>query len=74
MKVALNEPTVEVATVEGDVVCVTPSYFIVIVDEPAKPVPDTVTVEPTIPLVGFNVIEELTVKVAVGELEEASVA
>ncbi len=45
----------------------TPSYFTVIVDEPAKPVPDTVTVEPTIPLVGLNVIEALTVKVAVAE-------
>ncbi len=67
MKVALNEPTVEVATVEGEVVCVTPSYFIVIVEDAAKPVPDTVTVEPTIPLVGLNVIEALTVKVAVAE-------
>ncbi len=74
MKVALNEPTVEVATVAGEVVCVTPSYFMVIVDEPAKPVPDTVTVEPTIPLVGFNVIEALTVKEAVAEWEDTSVA
>ncbi len=67
VKDAESEPVLEVATVAGEVVCVTPSYFMVIVEEPAKPVPDTVTVEPTIPLVGFNVIEALTVKEAVAE-------
>ncbi len=65
--VAMNEPEAEVVTAEGDVVCSVPSYFMVIVEEPAKPVPDTVTVEPTIPLVGLNVIEAVTVKEAVAE-------
>ncbi len=74
VNVVENEPVIELVIVVGDVACVTPSYFIVIVEDAAKPVPDTVTVEPTIPLVGLNVIEELTVKVAVAELEEASVA
>ncbi len=67
MKDAENEPVLLLVTVTGEVVCVTPSYFMVIVEEPAKPVPDTVTVEPTIPLVGFNVIEAVTVKEAVAE-------
>ena len=64
MKVALNEPTVDVVTVVGDVVCVSPSNLMVMVEEAAKPVPDTVTVPPTIPLVGFRLIEALTVYVA----------
>ncbi len=64
MKVALNEPTMDAVTVVGDVVCVTPSYLMVMVEEAAKPVPDTVTVPPTIPLVGFRLIEALTVYVA----------
>ena len=40
----------------------------VIVEEPANPVPDTVTVVPTLPLVGFKVIDDATVNEAVGEL------
>ena len=36
------------------------------VEEPAKPVPDTVTVEPTLPLAGLSVMDEVTVKDAVG--------
>ena len=67
VKDAENKPVLEVATVAGEVACVTPSYFTVIVEEPAKPVPDTVTVEPTIPLVGFNVTEAVTVKEAEAE-------
>ena len=39
------------------------------VEEPAKPVPETVTVEPTIPLVGLRVMAGTTVKVALAELE-----
>ena len=50
----------EEATVVGAVVWVVPSYFIVIVDEGANPVPDTVTVVPVGPPVGDRVIEEVT--------------
>jgi hypothetical protein len=46
----------------------------VIVDEAAKPEPDTVTVEPTAPLVGLKVIAEVTVNKAEPTLELASVA
>ena len=71
--VAVNEPETEVVTAEGDVVCSVPSYLMVIVEEPAKPVPDTATVEPTIPLVGLSVTEGLTVKLVDAELEDPSV-
>jgi hypothetical protein len=33
-----------------------------------KPAPDMVTVEPTLPLVGFRTIDGVTLNVAVGEL------
>ncbi len=72
--VALKEPIVEEATVVGEVVCVTPSYLIVMVDEAAKPVPDTVTVVAVGPDVGLRVIEAVTENVAVAECAEASVA
>jgi len=58
--VALKEPIVEEATVVGEVVWVVPSNFIVIVDEAANPVPDTVTVVPVGPPVGDRVIDEVT--------------
>ena len=74
VNVVENEPVIELVTVVGDVACVTPSYFIVIVEDAAKPVPDTVTVEPTIPLVGFNVTEAVTVKETEAEWEDTSVA
>jgi len=74
VKVALNEPTVDVVTVVGEVVCVTPSYLMVMVEDAAKPVPDTVTVPPTIPVVGFRLIEALTVYVADAVWEDTSVA
>src|SRR6266581_2002517 len=64
----------DAVTVVGDVVCVTPSYLMVMVEEAAKPVPDTVTVPPTIPLVGFRLIEALTVYMAEAVWEDASVA
>ena len=73
VNVVENEPVIELVTVVGDVACVTPSYFIVIVEDAAKPVPDTATVEPTIPLVGLSVTEGLTVKLADAELEDPSV-
>jgi hypothetical protein len=46
VNVALNVPVAEVVTVAGVVVCVTPSYFIVIVEVEAYPEPVTVTTVP----------------------------
>ncbi len=60
--------------VAGDVVWVTPSYLIVIVEEAAKPVPVTVTVVPTLPVVGLVVMAEIMLKVAVPVCDEPSVA
>ncbi len=74
MKVALNEPMLEEATDVGDVVCVVPSYFMVMVEEAAKPVPDTVTVEPTIVLVGLRLVAALTVKMLEAVCGDTSVA
>ena len=51
------------------VATVTPSNVIVTEEPPAKPEPDTMTVEPAAPLVGLRVIEGVMVKVAVAELE-----
>ena len=62
---ALNEPTEDVVIVAGDVVCAVPSNFIVIVLLAAKPVPVTVTVVPTGPLVGLIDIDGVTVNVVV---------
>ena len=61
MKEALNEPDGVLVTMLGEVVCVTPPYFIVIVLLAAKPVPVTVTEVPTLPLEGPSEIAELTV-------------
>ncbi len=74
MKVQVNEPDEEVVTVVGDVVLVVPSKVMVIVDVEAKPVPVTVTVVPTGPLVGESVIDGVTVNAAEAELELASLA
>jgi hypothetical protein len=52
-KLAVNVPVADTLAVP----CVIPSYFIDMVSEGAKPVPDTVTVEPTPPEVGLNAIE-----------------
>lgn len=73
-KVAENEPTEFVVTVAGVVVCIVPLNVIVIVEVPAKPVPETVTVVPTGPVVGLSVIEGVTVNVAEAVLALASVA
>ena len=60
----------------SELVCVgcEESKVMVTVELPAKPEPETVTVEPTPPLVGLNVIEGITVKVVLAVLEDASVA
>jgi hypothetical protein len=39
------------------------------VEDAAKPEPDTVTVEPTFPLVGFRLMADVTVKVVLAEFE-----
>ncbi len=67
VKVALKVPVVDEVIVPGEVVWVTPSYLTVIVEEAAKPVPDTVTVAPTMLLAGDRVIEAVTVNEAEAE-------
>ena len=63
-KVALKVPVAVEVTVAGEVVCVTPSNLTVIVEVPAKPVPDTVTVPPTMLLGGLRLIDAVTVNEA----------
>jgi len=73
MKVApVKEPVASVVVVP---LSVTPELanVAVIVLEAVKPVPETVTVKPTFPLVGFRVMAEVTVKVAEPALELESV-
>ncbi len=64
---ALNEPTLLVVIVVGVVGCVVPSYLMVMVDDPAKPVPDAVTTVPPTPFAGLSVMDGATVKVARAE-------
>ena len=73
VKVAVNEPRLLLVTVVGVVGCVAPSYLMMIVEEAAKPAPDTVTVVPPIPFEGFSVIAGFTVYVARAECCSASV-
>ncbi len=74
VKEALKDPAVFVVTVAGVVVTVVPSYLMVIVEEAAKPLPVTVTVEPTIPVAVLKVMKATMLKVAVAECDDASVA
>ncbi len=74
LNVALNEPVTVEVTTPGVVTTIVPSYFTVIVDDAAKPVPEIVIVEPTVPLDELSVIEETMLKLEVAELEDASVA
>ena len=74
MKVApVNDP-------EGFVVVVplmrtaVPANFAVSAELAAKPDPETVTVEPIFPMVGFKTIEEIIVNVALAVFERVSVA
>ncbi len=71
---ALKEPAVELVIVTGEVESVVPSYLIVIVEVAAKPVPDAVTVVPTVPLVGLRAREVSMLKFAVAEFDDGSVA
>ena len=63
MKVAVKDPVLDVVIALGEVDCVAPSYLMVMLDDPAKPVPDAVMVVPPIPLVGLSTSEGITVKV-----------
>jgi hypothetical protein len=56
-----NEPDNDVRVVA----LITPSYITVAVTLPANPDPDTVSVEPTLPLVGLRTIEATTENVVV---------
>lgn len=61
-----NEPVDPVVVVPLSVTDVPPKVA-VIVDEAAKPVPDSVTVEPILPPVGFNVMDGVIMNAVVGE-------
>jgi hypothetical protein len=74
MKVPLNVPVDVEAIVAGEVAWAIPSYFMVIVEEGAKPVPDTVTVPPAIVVVGLRLIDALTLNVAEPVWADTSVA
>ncbi len=74
VKVAVNTPLLSALIDEG-LVTGWPSNLVTTGCNGIKFIPVTVTVVPTAPLVGLNVIEELfTVNVAVAELPDASVA
>ncbi len=74
LNVAVNEPVAVEVIAPGEVMTMVPSYFTVIVDDAAKPVPEIIIVEPTVPLDELSVIEETMLKLEVAELEDASVA
>ena len=71
---ALNEPVGVVEIDTGEVVRVVPSYLMVIVEDPAKPVPETVTVEPMMPFDELRVIAEMMLKLEDAEFDDESVA
>ncbi len=70
---AAKEPIVEEVIEVGDVVNVVPSYWTVMVDEAAKPVPETVTVVLTLPLDELSAIEESILKVDDAEFDDESI-
>ena len=61
VKEAENEPEEDVRVVA----LIPPSYLTVAITPPANPEPDTVSVEPTFPLVGLRIIEATTENVVV---------
>ncbi len=61
VNVAVNKPRLLLVIVVGDVGCVAPSYLMVMVEEAAKPAPDTVTTVPPMPFAGLSVMDGLTV-------------
>jgi len=71
---ALNEPVGVVEIDRGEVVRAVPSYLTVIVEDPVKPVPETVTVEPMMPFVELRVIAEMMLKLEDAEFDDESVA
>jgi len=71
LKLALNEPSLVVVMEVGVVGWAVPSYLMVMVDDPAKPVPETVTLVPVMPLTGLRTTDGWTVKTACPEWEES---
>jgi len=72
-------PVEELVMVVGVVVIPAPSYVIVIPEFAAKLLPETVTVVPVVPLVGFSdidgvIVPVVTVNCAEAEFDDASVA
>ncbi len=75
VKVAEKAPPEEVVIVSGEVVCPTPSNFIVVVEVAAKFVPVTVTTVPPRPDIGLSVIVGAVVeKIALAVFPLKSVA
>ena len=74
LNVAVKEPVAVVVIVAGEVVTVAPLNLIVTVDVPEKPVPVTVTVDPTVPLAGLRESVVFMVNVAEPESDWVSAA
>jgi len=70
---AEKEPVASVVVVPLNVTAEPPKVPVTVL-EAAKPVPETVMIEPTVPLVGLKVIDGFTVKDEVCELPLPSVA
>jgi hypothetical protein len=64
MNVAKNEPDEEAVMMEGEVIGVVASYFIVIMEYAVKPEPLTVTDDPRAPAEGLNKMKVLKIVVA----------
>jgi len=60
---AENEPSISVEVVPPSATADPPNVAVIVFEE-VKPVPEMVTVEPTVPFEGFKVIEGVTVKLA----------
>lgn len=71
---ALNEPDVDEVTVVGNVATMVPSNLTVRTEDDANPLPETVTFEPVILLVGLTLMDELMVNVADELSDDASMA
>ena len=72
MKVAPVNPPEEFVFIVPPRVTVDPANFAVRAELPAKPEPDTATVEPTLPLEGLRKMEGVIPNVEVAEFKVAS--
>jgi hypothetical protein len=74
VRMALNEPDVDEVTIVGNVATAVPSNLTVMAEDDAKPLPETVTFEPVMLLVGLTLMDELMVNVADELSDDASMA